>query len=224
MTTEPTPTERPDWLAPLADPKSEMILRAAFDVFEEHGLHSATMLDVAKRAKVSKETLYARFDSKEGLFYALLAWGCRQSAMNLEEFAANENSDPVADLHAYARAMATSIMRKESLAVYRMAVGESGRNPELGRAFDEMSCNGTEDFLGRLAPRLAALGVIEPTEASELSETFVGLMRGNFHHSLLTTSRAEASTAELEAWADRAVRLLLRAYAPQQSAHAIAAE
>lgn len=217
------PTERPEWLKPLADPKSEMILRAAFDVFQEHGLHSATMLEVARRARVSKETLYARFDSKEGLFYALLAWGCRETQANLENFAAND-ACPVAELKAYALEFVTAISRKESLAVYRMAVGEAGRNPELGRAFDDMSCNGTVAFFEKLAPRLVAAGVIEAADPADLAESFCGLMRGNFHHSLLTTTRVDPSAEELAAWADRGVRLLLRAYAPEKSAHAIAAE
>lgn len=219
--TEPAPSERPNWLAPLADPKSEMILRAAFDVFQERGLHSATMLDVARRARVSKETLYARFDSKEGLFYALLAWGCRESAM--ADFAANDG-DPAAELRNFARAWMAAAIRPEALAVYRMAIGEAGRNPDLGRAFDEMSCNGTLEFFERMGPRLVAEGLIEPTSAEELTETFCGLMRGNFHHGLLTTTRPAPSEAEMEAWVDRGVRLLLRAYAPGQGAHAIAAE
>ena len=70
---------RPAWLRPLSDERNEAILSAAFDIFQEKGLHGATMLEIAKLAKVSKETLYARFDSKEGLFYALLAWGSARS-------------------------------------------------------------------------------------------------------------------------------------------------
>lgn len=216
--------ERPAWLAPLDDPKSELILRAAFDVFNEHGLHSATMLDVAKLARVSKETLYARFDSKEGLFYALLAWGCRQGALRMEGLADNDDRDPVACLHEYARAMMTAIMRPESLAVYRMAVGEAGRNPELGRAFDEMSCNGTEEFLERLGPKLAERGIIEPTAADDLTHTLTGLLRGNYHHYVLTGTMPAPTEDEIAAWAARAVRLCLRAYAPQADTHAIAAE
>ena len=43
---------RPDWLAPLSDPRNETILSAAFDVFAEKGIHGATMLEIATRAKV----------------------------------------------------------------------------------------------------------------------------------------------------------------------------
>lgn len=215
---------RPAWLAPMEDPKSELILRAAFDVFEEHGLHCATMLEVAKRARVSKETLYARFDSKEGLFYALIAWGCRQSAVEHERFAVEPIEDPVAALHDYARAFLTMTMRPESLAVYRMAVAEAGRQPEIGQTFNELGSTNSIAVLERLIKALAARGLIEPTRIDEMAEDFCGLMRGNFQHQALTGSIPIPSQEEIDARAVRVADRWLRAYAPQSHAHAIAAE
>lgn len=216
-------TERPVWLAPLDDPKSEMILRAAFDVFQECGLHSATMLDVARRAKVSKETLYARFDSKEGLFYAILAWGCRKSALDPDMFPAND-ADPVGSLRDYALAMAGRTLRPECVAIYRMAVSEAGRNPDLGRVYDEMSYAATEEYFTLLLPMLRARGIVDEVSAAEFTHTLCGLVRGNYQHAQLMGATAPPSDEDLERWANRAVDLSLRAHAPLTPAHAIAAE
>jgi AcrR family transcriptional regulator len=208
---------RPDWLAPLADPRNETILSAAFDVFVEKGLHGATMLDVARQARVSKETLYARFDSKEGLYYALLAWGCRQSNFQEQGFDIDAYADPVEALRHYGRVILTTMTRPEALSVYRIAVSEAGRSPEIGRAFNELSCIGDDSFRSELAARLNAAGVAEIADENEFFDCFFGLLRGNYHHNLLMGD-APAPTPELIA--ERSARMaarLLAAFAPRHA-------
>ena len=129
-------TDRPDWLAPLDDPRDEEILAAAFDVFVDKGCMAQTMLNVARRRGASKETLYARFDSKEGLSYPLLAWNPdpvefpgtgRRYRLLFPSGRSAETTDAV---------ILTTLARPEALAVYRVAVSEAGarRNrPRLQR-------------------------------------------------------------------------------------------
>nr|WP_277716390.1 helix-turn-helix domain-containing protein [Priestia flexa]WEZ06696.1 helix-turn-helix domain containing protein [Priestia flexa] len=51
--------------------QKENILDAAFVVFGANGYHDAKMIDIAKRAGVSKGTLYLYFPSKESLYIAV---------------------------------------------------------------------------------------------------------------------------------------------------------
>jgi AcrR family transcriptional regulator len=205
-------TQRPDWLAPLSDPKSEIILRAAFDVFQEHGLHNATMLEVATRAHVSKETIYARFDSKEDLFYALIAWGTRQASLDESKFAQGPVEDPVEELRQFCRALVNSFMHPESLACYRMAISESGRNPEIGRTFDELGCSESNEALDRVFGALRERKLIDPAPEEEMRDTLIGLLRGNYHHNTLSGSMPVPSQEMNDRRADRCVALFLRAY------------
>jgi AcrR family transcriptional regulator len=48
--------------------RSDEILSAAVAVFFRHGFHRVTMEDVAREARVSRQTVYARFGNKEALF------------------------------------------------------------------------------------------------------------------------------------------------------------
>ncbi len=48
------------------------IVAAALDVFVEHGFAAAKLSDVARRAGVTKGTVYLYFDSKEALFKAVV--------------------------------------------------------------------------------------------------------------------------------------------------------
>lgn len=57
---------------PVSQEKRAAILEAAIAEFSEQGFEHASMDAIAMRSGVSKRTLYNRFDSKEGLFAALV--------------------------------------------------------------------------------------------------------------------------------------------------------
>src|SRR2546426_11026716 len=54
------------------DARPEEIVAAALDVFVEHGFAGARLEDVARRAGVTKGTVYLYFTSKEALFKAVV--------------------------------------------------------------------------------------------------------------------------------------------------------
>jgi len=54
------------------DARPEEILDAALDLFTEKGYSSTRMIDIAKKAGISKGTLYLYFDSKEIVFEELV--------------------------------------------------------------------------------------------------------------------------------------------------------
>src|SRR5258708_8265305 len=58
----------------IAEPKRrQLLLDAAESVFVELGYSSASMDDIARRAGMSKKTLYRLFETKEALFAAVIA-------------------------------------------------------------------------------------------------------------------------------------------------------
>src|SRR5215217_485637 len=61
------PAAEPRWRR-LPEERPRQILEAAFAVFAEHGLAAARLDDVAKRAGLSKGTIYLYFPNKEELF------------------------------------------------------------------------------------------------------------------------------------------------------------
>lgn len=52
--------------------RRQAILDAALDAFADSGFHETSLDDVARRAGISKALIYEHFDSKQGLFDALL--------------------------------------------------------------------------------------------------------------------------------------------------------
>ena len=65
--------------------RRQSILRAAREVFFEHGFHRATVDNVAGRAEVSKGTVYLYFESKETILAHLLLEGLDELIGELEQ-------------------------------------------------------------------------------------------------------------------------------------------
>lgn len=76
----------------------ERVLRAAAEVFAEHG-PDVKMEEVARRAGVGVGTIYRRFPSKEQLFAAVSAAACADTSHCLNQAAADTH-EPIARLRA----------------------------------------------------------------------------------------------------------------------------
>ncbi|MFH1562668.1 MAG: TetR/AcrR family transcriptional regulator [Nitrospirota bacterium] len=55
--------------------RTEQILQAAMTVFSRDGYHKADVDEMAIKAGVGKGTIYRHFESKKGLFLAVVEWG-----------------------------------------------------------------------------------------------------------------------------------------------------
>ena len=63
---------------PDTDVLAERILDGALEQFRDHGLSRTTMDDVARRAELSRVTIYRRFQNKNALIEAVLLRECRR--------------------------------------------------------------------------------------------------------------------------------------------------
>ncbi|WP_299488848.1 TetR/AcrR family transcriptional regulator [Acaryochloris sp. IP29b_bin.137] len=122
----------------LSGAKRNAILSGAMQEFLAHGYAATTMDRVATAAKVSKATVYSHFKDKEGLFIALV------QQLQEQKFQAVYGSPqgqrlqgpPRQVLHHLASTLLANILEdKPFLAFMRLIIGESGRFPELARAF-----------------------------------------------------------------------------------------
>ncbi|HYO78134.1 MAG TPA: TetR/AcrR family transcriptional regulator [Thermoanaerobaculia bacterium] len=71
--------------------KRERILRAAVDVFAEHGYFNAKVAQIAKAAGVADGTIYLYFDGKEDLLITIFREHTRNYLHTLEQQLANVN-------------------------------------------------------------------------------------------------------------------------------------
>jgi len=112
MSSEPEPERSSPALRTDARRNRERLLAAAEEVFLERGA-TASLEDVAKRAKVGIGTLYRRFPSRE----ALLAGICDERFLEIVEASRNDSPcDPATALRTFIEAMATATSTYRGLA------------------------------------------------------------------------------------------------------------
>jgi TetR/AcrR family transcriptional regulator, fatty acid metabolism regulator protein len=87
--TAPPPTTESD--AFRGTSKRERILRAAVDVFAEHGYFNAKVAQIAKAAGVADGTIYLYFDGKEDVLMTIFREHTRSYLRTLEQDMANIN-------------------------------------------------------------------------------------------------------------------------------------
>jgi len=127
-TTAPDPGRR---RAP--DERPQQILDAALAVFDEQGLDGARLDDIARRAGIAKGTIYLYFPNKEELFREVVRATIGAQLRRAEgRIAAHGDALTAADqLREYMGAWWAFLRRPETLAVYRLVIGELHRFPEL---------------------------------------------------------------------------------------------
>jgi len=113
---------------PEADPAATAILDAAAVEFERHGFRRVALDDVARRAGISRTTIYRRFANKDELIAAVID---RENAVLFAEIAAElKNAGPQSNF--YVEAFTSSIMRfRRHRVLDRMMTDEPGLTIEL---------------------------------------------------------------------------------------------
>jgi AcrR family transcriptional regulator len=113
---------------PEADPVATAILDAAAVEFERHGFRRVALDDVARRAGISRTTIYRRFANKDELIAAVID---RENAVLFAEIAAElNNAGPQSNF--YVEAFTSSIMRfRRHRVLDRMMTDEPGLMIEL---------------------------------------------------------------------------------------------
>ncbi len=200
-----------------ADPKGLQILAAAREEFIRAGYAATSMDGVARRAKVSKTTLYTRFASKEALFAGTVAAECRRSGVDFrpEEF----DGLPVDEaLRRIGRRVLDLICSPDALRVQQMVVGELARFPEVGQTYlREGPDRVTAAVAGYLA-RANARGLLAVGDAHFAAGQFLAAIKGMCDCELLQCLGGDGRPQDREGFIARSVALFLDGARPRREA------
>ncbi len=161
--------------------RRKALLAAAEEVFLEKGL-AASMDDIAKRAGVSKKTIYGCSETKEKLFADVMH-------TRIENSMVSELPDSVANAQALEDALvqfftelSRFVLSPVSVRLYRAVTAEATRFPELARTYYEEGPAHVIDILGKWLAARARDGIIaleNPSEAAAIlgSSVIAGPLR-----------------------------------------------
>ncbi|GIU25831.1 TetR family transcriptional regulator [Shewanella colwelliana] len=116
-----------------SEQKKAQILTAAIDLFCGQGFPNTSMDEVAKKAGVSKQTVYSHFGSKDDLFIASIESKCVVHQVTDELF--TNPDDPVSALMQFGSYFGEMIISPEALDVFKTCVAQSDSHPEISQLF-----------------------------------------------------------------------------------------
>jgi len=185
------------------------LLEAATHVFLTHGFEKATLGEVIARSGGSRATLYARFGSKEGLFAAIIEAKCRQIVVALEDGRIDGGLEEV--LREFATVYMGELMSVESLALYRLVIGESERFPKLGAAVFQAGPNAAaERLIAYLRSNVnASILELSDSDIDIAARQFLEMVKGDLHMRALMRTKKRPTKKEVERCIDLAVKVFL---------------
>jgi TetR/AcrR family transcriptional regulator, regulator of autoinduction and epiphytic fitness len=121
--------------------KRRAIVDATAAEFLREGYSAASMDEIARRAGVSKPTVYKHFGNKERLFLAVIGGVLTNAytALAPQTSKITEAPDPGAALTAFIGAWAKRVLCEDILALRRLVIGEVSRFPQLGRLWFDLT-------------------------------------------------------------------------------------
>jgi AcrR family transcriptional regulator len=188
--------------------RREALLRAAAAVFFEQG-YAATSIDaIIERAGGSKRNIYNTFKNKEGLFSAIVTQNADRilSSLLIEGI---EGRDLQETLTAFGRQLLEAYMSPSLLGVYRIAIAEANRFPDLVKAFYERGPGRATARLAEILKEAGKRGEVRTGDYPRMADQFVGMIRDNFHLQVVLGLRPPPSAEEARKTVDSAVGIFL---------------
>jgi AcrR family transcriptional regulator len=190
--------------------KNEAILDAAVEVLSERGV-SAPMEEIARRACVSKQTIYNHYGSKAELVRALCQRRVHEMTSVLET--PEGVADPIQALAGFARILLGKLLDAKGAAFLRMAMIGALDAPEIGLAMYEAGPRASRVALAEFLRMETAAGRLDCPDAMQAAEFFAGMVIGSYQTSALLGVERPLDEPMVDRIAGEAAARFMKAYA-----------
>lgn len=181
--------------------RRERILEEAKRLFLSKGYASTSVNEIVRASGGSLATLYREFGSKEALFAEIMRRRVPVLYGSHEPQCIEHKSGREA-LLALARHLLERVLEREGLALYRMAISEGPRFPELRKVVLEETF---PLFIRSIGRALVQLRIGTPSNCTALAEEFLSLVHGQIVFRAACTGRPTISRAGLTQHIEHAV-------------------
>ena len=190
------------------------ILDAAVAVFAEKGFAAARMEDIARKAGVTKGTIYLYFEGKEDVFKTLVRESIGQTiaanTANAQQFE-GKSSDLI---RIVLTAISNFLLTSDRIVLPKIIIAEAGNFPELARFYREEVVDRGLALLTSVVERGIARGEFRKLPGDHVARLcmspilLVVLWRTTF-------ARFDATPFDVQAFVQTHIELLLRGLAPE---------
>jgi AcrR family transcriptional regulator len=189
----------------------ERVLQAAFTLFREHGFSRTSMLDIVTRARVSKRDLYALFNNKHAVLAACISERAQRMRRPLDTTTpVPPTRDALATLLVeFGVSILKTVCHPEVLTVFRLAIAESDRVPQIARTLDSSGREANQKALTELLRKAPARGLVLTGDPAVLTVRYLAVLWGDLLIRLLMRVREAPTEREIEVRARAATETLI---------------
>lgn len=191
--------------------REQRLLDVATEVFLEKGFKGASMIDIARRAGASKQTLYARYPSKAALFAALVE---RRASGLFQAIGPLDDSRTLREtLLQFGYSLLDLILSNQTIGLYRVVIAECIESPELGELFWNLGPGRTRAILADYLRVQQQKGVIQcgnPHQAVSILHALI-VSEVSFRVTLGLGTPFLRTPAQRRSWVESAVNTFLAA-------------
>jgi AcrR family transcriptional regulator len=175
----------------------ERILEAAFAAFMKSGYATASTLEIATRARVSKRELYALVGNKQEMLIACISERAKRFEVPADLPVLRDRETLEQVLVSFGTKLVREVSDPTVIAVFRLAIGEAVQAPEVARALDSIGREASRAALCKIMAEAQASGLLTGGRPAELAEQFGGLLWRDLLVSLLLGVAERPSPREI---------------------------
>lgn len=191
--------------------KRKAIIAAATKLFLKNGFSNTSMDDIARAAKVTKQTVYSHFKNKDSLFGDIIAAECIKHSPN--EVMLSDAALPIEQLlFNIGCGFLKMISDSKGLAIHRLVMSEAERKPALARLFYETGPMRMNDLLTDYLARQNKSGALHIENPASAASYFYSLLKGRYHLRMALKVKPLPTKAELERHVKETVAVFMHLY------------
>jgi AcrR family transcriptional regulator len=194
----------------------QLVIEAARQEFLANGYAGASIVAVAQRAGVSTKTLYRLIPAKADLFRSVVSDRISRFILDIDAAALDALSVEEA-LERILVAYGSLTLSGETIAMYRLVLGECDRFPEIAATFYEVAIRGTSKAMESCLKRQCDRGSIALEDVSAATGMLRGMMIMEPQRAAMLGERAAPDAAEIASRAKHCARLFLDGCRRQKS-------
>ena len=162
----------------------ERILEAAFRAFMKSGYATASTLEIATRARVSKRELYSLVGNKEEMLIACISERAKRLDVPADLPVLRDRETLEKVLASFGTKFVREVSDPAVIGVFRLAIAEAVQAPEVARALNSIGREASRAAMRKIMAEAQASGLLTGRPA-ELAGQFAGLLWRDLLVSLL---------------------------------------
>ena len=199
------------------DDRRKEIERAAYELLSEKGYKATSMLQIAKRAKASNETLYRWYGNKQTLFQALVEANAADARALLEKAIADED-DALETLARVGPVLLAIVTGERAVALNRAAAVDVSETNTLGRTIADAGKGSVMPLIGAVIEQGRNAQVLVSPSAAEAAALFLDVLIGDAQIRRVIDVAQAITGKEAERRTARALQVLQAVYGPASKA------